>query len=100
MVSAGALVGALCAALVGLVVLSGDAARSRVNVVTMSGVLEKHLRKIKDLAGGDYEGYRGHCYRVLNYALILLEQDETRRGEIEAALAFHDAGLWTDGALS
>jgi hypothetical protein len=96
----GALLALLGAALLGAVVLSGDAGRSRVNVVTLSGVLEKHLRKIKDSAGGDYEGYRGHCYRVLNYALILLDQDETYRGEIEAALAFHDVGLWTDGALS
>ncbi len=95
----GAFIG-LLAVLAGVVTLfSGDAKLGRIQVVDQSGTMEKHLRKLKQAAGDDYEGYRGHCYRVLSYTLHLLDGDETHREELEAALAFHDAGLWTEHNL-
>ena len=36
------------------------------------------------------KAYKGHVYRVFNYAMYLLDYDETHMREIEAALVFHD----------
>eukprot|EP00466_Bigelowiella_natans_P017863 jgi/Bigna1/135620/aug1.30_g10328 len=68
-------------------------------VITSSPGVEKYLSLYKDLLENDYEGYRGHVYRVLTYTNHLLGGDKTHRDAIEAALVFHDIGLWTDGAL-
>jgi len=54
--------------------------------------------KFKDLLGNNAMGYRGHCYRVLNYMhyLKLSEQDM----EIVAvAIPFHDIGVWSHNTM-
>ena len=79
----------------------------KINVITSSPHLEKLLRNYKELIGADYEGYRNHIYRVLTYSLHYLDGNSTLDGAvlknlpiIEAALVFHDIGLWTDRRLS
>mmetsp|Transcript_12427 Transcript_12427/g.14270 ORF Transcript_12427/g.14270 Transcript_12427/m.14270 type:complete len:219 (-) Transcript_12427:802-1458(-) len=71
-----------------------------ITVITESPRIEELLTPYKDLLGTDYEGYRGHLYRVLTYSLHFLDGDETYRDVIESALVYHDIGLWTDGQLS
>eukprot|EP00954_Amorphochlora_amoebiformis_P010267 802499-Amorphochlora_amoeboformis.AAC.1 len=51
-----------------------------------------------DIIGDDYAGYRGHIYRTLSFSLHFLA-NETHRGAIEAALVYHDIGLWTDSGM-
>lgn len=68
--------------------------------LTDSPTVEEMLTPYRDTIGGDYEGYRGHIYRVLSYALGLLGPDHPKRRDVEAALVFHDIGMWTDGELA
>jgi hypothetical protein len=82
-------------------------ANRKINVQTSSPHLEKVLRNYEELIGADYEGYRNHIYRVLTYSLHFLDGDKTQDGKvlkylplIEAALVYHDIGLWTDRRLS
>lgn len=49
--------------------------------------------------GADYRPYRNHVLRVLSYAMHFLEGDAAARPVVETALAFHDIGLWSAGAL-
>ena len=42
--------------------------------------------------------YRGHAYRVLNYARVLLDSDRHDE-ELALAAAFHDVGIWSDGTF-
>ena len=65
------------------------------SLITHSETLEDRLIEFKEVLGGDYEGYRGHLYRVLNYALYFLDGDETHRSLIETALVYHDIAVWT-----
>lgn len=77
----------------------GDPNKGDIKVITTSEELEKHLVEYKSLLGSDYEGYRGHLYRVLTYTMHFLNGDKTYQPLVEAALVFHDIGLWTDSVL-
>lgn len=70
-----------------------------INIITDSPLIEKYLQEHKDALGPDYNGYRGHLYRVLSYTLHFLNGDETQLKPIAAALVYHDIGLWTDNKL-
>ena len=48
--------------------------------------------------GNDYERYRNHVYRVLNYSLPHLKTNEELE-KIAIAAAFHDIGIWTKHTL-
>lgn len=61
--------------------------------------VESILIDYKDVIGTDYEGYRGHIYRVLSYSMHYLKNNETYLDVIAAALVYHDIGLWTDRQL-
>lgn len=69
-------------------------------IVMDAPILDRHLARFKDLLGDDFEGYRGHCRRVLSYALHLLGGESVHRDAIEFALAYHDIALWTDRELA
>ena len=82
-------------------------ASRKINVQTSSPHLDKLLNDYKDLIAGDFQGYRNHIYRVLTYTLHFLDGDSTQDGKvlkylpvIEAAIVYHDIGLWTDRKLS
>mmetsp|Transcript_40315 Transcript_40315/g.89538 ORF Transcript_40315/g.89538 Transcript_40315/m.89538 type:complete len:211 (+) Transcript_40315:107-739(+) len=79
--------------------LSGDPSKATIAVIKESATVEKYLQPYKNVVGTDYEGYRGHCYRVLTYAMHMLHGDEKYRDAIEAALVFHDIALWSAGEL-
>lgn len=71
-------------------------------IVTKSKIVESHLSKHKGIIGDDYNGYRGHIYRVLSYTLYKLQgkDDKRQRELIEVALVYHDIGLWSDKDLN
>ena len=71
-----------------------------IQVITRSDRVERLLGRYKDLIGDDYEGYRGHVYRVLSYALHFLGGQSPDREAIETALVYHDLGLWSDKKLA
>mmetsp|Transcript_35284 Transcript_35284/g.68620 ORF Transcript_35284/g.68620 Transcript_35284/m.68620 type:complete len:221 (+) Transcript_35284:62-724(+) len=80
--------------------MSGDVGEPNINVITKSDVVEEHLSAFRDVIGSDYDGYRGHIYRCLSYSMHFLNGNETHRDVIEAALVYHDIGLWTDSELA
>jgi hypothetical protein len=62
--------------------------------------MERLLSPFREQLGIDYEGYRGHIYRVLTYTMHFLGGDEIHRRAVETALVFHDIGMWTDHDLA
>lgn len=82
--------------------------RSPITIIEKDESLDTYLRKFKKTIGKkDYKGYKGHCYRVLSYALHYLRADKSiaeatlkdKLPAISAAIAYHDIGLWTDRTL-
>eukprot|EP01006_Ploeotia_vitrea_P055791 TRINITY_DN68032_c0_g1_i1.p1 TRINITY_DN68032_c0_g1~~TRINITY_DN68032_c0_g1_i1.p1 ORF type:complete len:214 (+),score=31.46 TRINITY_DN68032_c0_g1_i1:38-679(+) len=71
-----------------------------ITVINHSYILDKHLTKYQDVIGKDYEGYKGHLYRVLSYTMHYLGGDNKYRNIIEVALVYHDLGLWTDHTMA
>lgn len=49
--------------------------------------------------GGDFEGYRNHVLRMLNFCFYLAKPSEVERQKLIIAAAFHDIGLWTKGSV-
>jgi hypothetical protein len=72
------------------------------NPVTSSRNMESSFKQHEELIGSDYPGYRNHCYRVLSYSLHILHGKVTKPEikVIEAAIVYHDIGLWTDKTLA
>ena len=79
---------------------SGMKLSNDINVITHSDHVESLLAPYREAIGDDYEGYRGHVYRVLSYALHFLGGETAERATIETALAYHDLGLWSDKELA
>ena len=62
----------------------------------IDAILARHA----DAIGGDLPGYRNHVHRTVTYAMHFLVGDPAVEPVVETALAYHDIGLWTDGALA
>ncbi len=73
---------------------------TEIQIITQSEGIESRLTPYRDIIGKDYDGYKGHLYRVLTYSLYFLNGDETHRDLIETALVYHDISLWTEKALA
>jgi hypothetical protein len=67
------------------------------NVVATHALAEEILDVWRAAIGNDLPGYRGHVYRTLNICQALAPSVSQDR--IAVAAAFHDLGLWPDGAL-
>lgn len=64
-----------------------------ITVISHDDVVERELSVISAALGRDLAAYRNHVYRVLTYAMHIVD-DEQWREAIAFALAYHDAGLW------
>ncbi|KAJ1491852.1 hypothetical protein T484DRAFT_1932510 [Baffinella frigidus] len=86
---------------VGFLVLAppDDSLLRDIKVIESSPGIELHLSQYKAVLAKDYAGYKGHCYRVLSYAAHILGTDK-HRDVLEAAIVYHDIGLWTDSKLA
>ena len=62
--------------------------------------VESLLGRYREALGADYAAYRGHVYRVINYAMHFLAGDERQRTLVETALVYHDLALWTSRELA
>lgn len=71
-----------------------------IEVITRSDRVEALLELYREDLDRDYDGYRGHVYRVLSYAMHFLGGEHTARVAIETALVYHDLGLWTDKEIA
>ena len=58
-------------------------------------LIESILSEWRECIGVDFEGYRGHVYRVFNFCLALQKCNEEEQQKIAIAACFHDIGLWS-----
>lgn len=61
--------------------------------------IETVLCPYADRIGKDYEGYKNHCVRVLNFLNRLRPISADEREKLIVAVAFHDIGLWTHNTV-
>lgn len=66
------------------------------SVVTSYMLVDEILEEFRDVINNDFDGYRNHITRMLNYCHFLLpniSQEESKK--IQIAAVFHDIALWT-----
>lgn len=59
-------------------------------------LLEEILGNWKNELGNDYEGYKNHVYRMINFCFALHDYTAEERDKIIIAGCFHDLGIWSD----
>jgi len=62
-------------------------------------LLEDILSTWKKKIGNDYQGYKNHVYRMLNFCFYLAKPNEEEKTKLIIAAAFHDIGIWSDNTL-
>ncbi|MBD2182481.1 HD domain-containing protein [Planktothrix sp. FACHB-1355] len=59
-------------------------------------LLEKILAPWQETMGSNYQPYKNHVYRVVNFCLMLHQCTPDDREKSIVAGCFHDLGIWTD----
>lgn len=62
-------------------------------------LLEEILSPWKIKIGNDYDGYKNHVYRMLNFCFYLAKPNEEEKTKLIITAAFHDIGIWSDNTL-
>lgn len=62
-------------------------------------LVDEILVEWRDEISGDYDGYRNHVYRMINYCLALRACEAEERERIVIAGCFHDLGIWAAGTF-
>ncbi|HKX84976.1 MAG TPA: HD domain-containing protein [Pyrinomonadaceae bacterium] len=53
------------------------------------------LGRFRHTIGNDFDGYRNHVYRMINFCFALGNISDEERDKIVIAGCFHDIGIWT-----
>lgn len=65
-------------------------------VVTQYTLVDEILEEYRDTIKNDFDGYRNHITRMLNFCHFLMPDiSEEDSKKIQIAAAFHDIALWT-----
>ncbi|MDJ0511019.1 MAG: hypothetical protein QNJ64_17450 [Crocosphaera sp.] len=64
-------------------------------IETNNPLIEEILLQWKECIGDNYDGYRGHVYRMYNFCLVQHDCSEEEKQKIAIAACFHDIGLWS-----
>jgi hypothetical protein len=70
-----------------------------VPIVRESTLLDGLFAASRSVLGDDFDAYRNHCYRVLNFTLGLAPAAGDARTRVEIACFFHDFGIWADATF-
>jgi len=62
-------------------------------------LLESILDEWREPLGDDYQAYRNHVYRVVNFCLVLHPADPDDRDKFIIAGCFHDLGIWVNDTV-
>jgi hypothetical protein len=62
-------------------------------------LLDDILAPWRERVGADFEGYKNHVSRVLNFCFALRDCSDEERRKLIIAGAFHDIGIWSDGTV-
>ncbi len=65
-------------------------------IQTSFPLMDEILAPWTEAIGPNFEGYRNHVYRTLNFCYILKKCSTDEKQKLEIAAAFHDIGVWTD----
>ena len=66
------------------------------SVITAFPFTDAILNQYRESIADDFEGYRNHVTRMLNFVHLLKpDLDETQSRKLQIAAAFHDIALWT-----
>jgi len=57
-------------------------------------LLEEIFSNWKNVIGSEYEGYRNHVYRMVNFCFMLRPCSDEEKRKIIIAGVFHDIGIW------
>ncbi|MCG7586465.1 HD domain-containing protein [Photobacterium sp. OFAV2-7] len=68
-------------------------------VETQIPLLDEILEPWKPVIGDDFEGYKNHVTRMLNFCFYLAIPNEVERKKLIIAAAFHDIGIWSDNTV-
>jgi hypothetical protein len=67
-------------------------------LVTTYALIDDVLAAFREPLAEDGPGYRGHVYRMFNFARALVA-DSSQDDTLALAAAFHDLGIWSDGTF-
>jgi len=62
-------------------------------------LIDDILNEWKEIIGDDFEGYKNHVYRMVNYCFVLRKCTLEERKKIIIAGCFHDIGIWTEKTI-
>lgn len=62
-------------------------------------LIDEILEPWNEQIGPDYQAYRNHLYRMVNYCFALNVADDTDQQKIQIAAAFHDLGIWAEDTV-
>jgi hypothetical protein len=62
-------------------------------------LLEEILGNWQAQIGKDYQGYKNHLYRMINFCFALHNCNEEERNKIIIAACFHDLGIWASSTF-
>lgn len=62
-------------------------------------LLEKILSEWKEVIGSEYDGYKNHVYRMVQFCFVLRDCSDEEKEKIVVAAVFHDLGIWIDNTL-
>jgi hypothetical protein len=61
--------------------------------------LESILNEWREAIGNQYEPYKNHVYRVLNFCFALHQCSEEDKQKLIITGCFHDIGIWSDDTI-
>jgi len=70
------------------------------NIVTQIDLLDEILEPWQEIIGDDFQGYKNHVLRMLNYCFYLVHPEPHEKEILIIAAAFHDIGIWSTGKLN
>jgi hypothetical protein len=59
-------------------------------------ILDAILERWRVPLGGDFDAYKNHCYRVLNFCLAFCGESGETMSKVSIAAAYHDLGIWAN----
>jgi hypothetical protein len=68
-------------------------------VETQINLLEEIFSEWKGVIGSEYEGYKNHVYRMINFCFMLRLCSDEEKKKIIIAGAFHDIGIWINDTV-
>lgn len=65
-------------------------------MIVFSETIETLLKPYTELLGKDFDGYKNHLYRVINFCHLQSPLSPEESGKLEIAAVFHDLAIWTN----